>query len=108
VGAIRRREAILELGSLALCTVPACVIGWATVLRHTWAIWTGWLYLILHLPFLAGILAGHETILAPVDLGGVYTNPAARVPVFTLLILVALLGVAIYSLALCAHYARRE
>jgi serine/threonine-protein kinase len=85
------------LGVVGGVYLPLAWVGWKTMRGSRLAIWAGLTGAVLELGLLFAWLAG-----LGIDLGGVYSDPAARLPVVRLLVIGASGQLVAYTLALLA------
>jgi serine/threonine-protein kinase len=85
------------LGVIGGVYLPMAWVGWKTMRGSRLAVWAGLVAAVAELGLLGAWLSGLD-----IDLGGVYHDPAARLPVLRLLVIAALGQLAAYTLALAA------
>jgi serine/threonine-protein kinase len=103
-GPVLRPTASLHLaGALFVDFLPLLAIGVGTFRKRLGAIWAGVLFLPVNILFDFAMLAGLEY-----DVGGLYSEPGAVGPCFSLLIVLAGLGWLYYLIALVAYYSNRN
>jgi eukaryotic-like serine/threonine-protein kinase len=91
-------------GLLLLDFLPLLAIGLGTFWKRLGAIWAGVLILPINIAFIFAMLAGFLKY----DYGGLYAEPGAVAPVFSLLVVQTSLGWLLYLIALVAYYSNRN
>jgi hypothetical protein len=104
----RPQEVIYYFGVLiGLVYCPTILIGLGTIARKLFWLWLGLGFCSIW--FVATQTMAHEHLLGlNFDIGGIYSSAEVRIPTFTLLSFIALIGILLYLAALLAYYSNRE
>jgi serine/threonine-protein kinase len=103
------RDAVLQLiAFIFIFYVPIIWLGLGTMARRRFWLWVGAVVATVDLVVTVLAAVGSNPIGDTMDMGGVYNDPNARYPVFSLLGILAAVQVFGYCVALVAYYSSRN
>jgi hypothetical protein len=101
-------EVILHLtGTIGLVFCPAILIGLGTTARKIMSLWLGLVFFSFWLVMTQAMALQHMLPFT-FDAGGIFTSREIRLPTWSLLSFIVLIGMLLYAAALLAYYSNRD
>jgi hypothetical protein len=104
----RPQELILHLTvTIGVVFCPMIMIGLGTIARRIFSLWLGLVFFIFWFAMTQVMILQH-VLQFTFDIGGVFTSTEIRLPTWSLLSFMDLIGILLYAVAVLAYYSNRD